>query len=375
MRRHHFELLQPVCPVCQQAGLGAHPLDLDHVEHESDRTIWEGRLKCSYTNCNSEFPIIDGIPILLPNLRTYIAEQIFQIMSRKDLSSSTISLLGDCCSQNSHLDVSRQHLSCYAWDHYGEFDTSHSPLGSQADAPTSTSSAETIQPGSIVRAMRVGLAADHFRRLPDGPVLDAGCGVGRTAFEIAEHTSREVLGIDLNFSMLQLAALLLRTGKVKYAKRRCGLVYDEREFEVTFPRAQQVDFWVCDAQALPLAPHSFAAVVAMNLLDSVASPAQLVSSLHTALKPDGQMLLASPYDWSTAVTPVEAWLGGHSQRSPVRGSPQTVLPYVLEQSGFEIIQQWPDIPWNVRMHDRSSMAYRLHMVHCRGVHCRGVHNV
>ncbi len=350
MRRSHFELLKPICPVCNQNGLDAHPLKIAEIEAEVSDKIWEGRLICDQPHCGSEFPILDGMPILLPNLRAYVADQLFSIYGRDDLSPSSRSLIGDCCSQNSHFDVTRQHLSCYVWDHYGQFD------------PDEASTSETIQPGSIARVVQTGLMHDEFQTLPDGPILDAGCSVGRTSFEIAQHTDRDVLGIDVNFSMLRAASRVLRTSKVKYDKRRSGLVYKAREFPVEFQQSHRVDFWICDAQALPFTPQTFAGAIAMNLLDSVPAPQQLIGSLHTALKPDARMLLASPYDWSTAVTPVEAWLGGHSQRGTGQGAPEPILQHLLEQSSFRITAQWPNMPWQVRMHDRSSIAYHLHMV-------------
>lgn len=345
-----------------QAGLGQHRLSIARVESEADGKIWEGILTCENAGCRSEFPIIDGMPILLPNLRSYVADNIFQIMARDDLAAATSSLLGDCCSQNSHLDVTRQHLSCYAWDHYGEFDPTDR-LTEPSDVPKEKQPMPQ-RPGSMARAVRMGLEQSSFCQMPAGPLLDAGCSVGRSAFELAALTSRDVLAIDLNYSMLRLASTILRTGEVKYAKRRGGLVYDAKRFPVAFENSSRVDFWICDAQALPFAEQSFAAAVAMNLLDSVPSPAQLIRSFASALKPGGQLLLASPYDWSAAVTPVEAWLGGHSQRNEHAGATAPVIEFLLSQAGFQIQTEWPEVGWTVRMHERSSMAYGLHMVQC-----------
>src|SRR5205085_12367722 len=39
-----------------------------------------------------------------------------------------------------------------------------------------------------------------------GPALDVGCSVGRSTFELAQRGAAPVLGVDLNFSMLQVAA-------------------------------------------------------------------------------------------------------------------------------------------------------------------------
>lgn len=364
MRYRHFELLKPLCPVCLQLKQTLQPLVIDRVELEVADKVWQGGLACSHSECRSEFPIIDGVPFLLANLRRYISDNIFHVIARDDLSEDILSLLGDCCSQNSHLDVTRQHLSCYTWDHYGEYD----PMEATTAASHSNPSVEnpSPQPGSISRALELGLSTWCQRSLPEGPLLDAGCSVGRTAFDVASATGRDVLGIDTNFSMLRVGSRILRDSQVSYARRRAGLAYERRQFSVPFSAAQRVDFWVCDALAMPFVPGTFAGAVSMNLLDSVPSPTDLLRSFHEQLKSDGRMLLASPFDWSSVVTPVEAWLGGHSQRGKHRGDCLIIVRHLLTALGaFEIEREWSDIPWNVRMHDRSSMAYRLHMLQCR----------
>jgi SAM-dependent methyltransferase len=289
-------------------------------------------------------------------VRAYIAENIFQIFARNDLSATTESLVGDCCSQGSFLDTMRQHISCYAWDHYGEFD------------PEEAARDTRLCPGSVVRVMDSGLELDTAAA--PGAVLDVGCSVGRTSFELAERNDALVLGIDLNFSMLRLAATALQTSRVTYPRRRAGLVYDQRSFAVSFPQSERVDFWACDACALPFPAASFGRCVAMNILDSIASPAGLVRSLGRGLSAHGSLLVACPYDWSVAATPVEAWLGGHSQRGPDHGDCASRLRRLLSETPeadcrFQIISELERVPWRVRMHERSSVTYEAHVVSAR----------
>ena len=210
-------------------------------------------------------------------------------------------LLGDCCGPGSSYDTTRQHLSTYAWDHYGDLDRK------RPGEP---------RPGSVLRVLERGLelAGD----LPAGPILDLGCAVGRSSFALAGDSDRLVLGVDLSFPMLRLASEALRRGRVRYPRRRVGVVYDAREIPVSFPRMEAVDFWAVDAIDLPFNEGTFAAVVALNVLDCVASPHDLLASLPRLLEPGGKAILSTPYDWSPRATPIEAWLGGHSQRGERR---------------------------------------------------------
>jgi SAM-dependent methyltransferase len=159
---------------------------------------------------------------------------------------------------------------------------------------------------------------------------------------------------------------------VRYPRKRCGLVYQRRSFACRPPRAENVDFWACDALALPLVAGTFGLVVALNLLDCVAAPRDLLAGLAAALLPGGKAILASPYDWSMAATPVEAWLGGHSQRGPAAGASEPVLRALLTPGGHPaavdglvLEAEESGLPWQVRLHDRGTMGYRSHLVVAR----------
>jgi SAM-dependent methyltransferase len=202
-----------------------------------------------------------------------------------------------------------------------------------------------------------------------GSVIDIGCSVGRGAFDLARRTEGLVLGVDVNFSMLQLAQTVLRTGKVRYPRRRVGVVYDRREFAAEFAGADRVDFWACDALALPFGSGSFSCAVALNVLDCVVSPSGLLDSLADVLASGGSAVLTTPYDWSGSVTPIEAWIGGHSQRGPDRGASEPLLRALLTPGAhpqsserLRLTAEIEQVPWRTRVHDRSMVEYTVHLV-------------
>ncbi|MFL6263345.1 MAG: methyltransferase domain-containing protein [Thermoanaerobaculia bacterium] len=351
MRPGHLEALHPVCPVCR-AGGGENRLALVSVFEEEAGQVVQGLLRCPNPGCQREYPILDGIPLLLANLRGTVAGAIDQINAREDLDPAIEGLLGDCCGPGSSYDTTRQHLSTYAWDHYGDLD------------PAETGEP---RPGSVLRVLERGL--ELAGELPEGPVLDLGCAVGRSSFALAAGGDRLVLGADLSFPMLRLASGALRRGRVRYPRRRVGIVYDRREIAVSFPGSGAADFWSCDAIDLPFSAGTFAAVVALNVLDCVASPHDLLASLPRLLKPGGKAILSTPYDWSPRATPIEAWLGGHSQRGETVGASEPVLRALLipgahpaSIEGLRIVAEEGDLPWRVRMHERSSVEYRVDLV-------------
>jgi SAM-dependent methyltransferase len=172
--------------------------------------------------------------------------------------------------------------------------------------------------------------------------------------------------------MLQKAQQVLRTGRLSYDRRRIGIVYDAREFAVEMPAAGEVDFWACDALALPFQASQFGAVLALNLFDCVASPRDLLAVIGGMLRTGAGAVIASPYDWSTSATPVEAWIGGHSQRGENEGAAEPLLRTLLTPGahpqsveGLEITAEADDVVWETRLHDRSRVSYDTHVVAAR----------
>jgi SAM-dependent methyltransferase/uncharacterized protein YbaR (Trm112 family) len=356
LRRHHFEALKPVCPRCRLQRQQDIPLLLQTVLREEDDTVYEGVIHCPDPVCLLEYPIIDGIPLLLPDVRSYLADNLNYLVARDDLSATIETMLGDGAGPGTVFDTSRQHLSTYAWDSYGDLDP-------EEEHPTGAHEA----PGAIVRCLDTGL--DLLSRESAPPVIDMGCAVGRTTFELAARTDGLVLGVDVNFSMLQLAARVLGKERVSYPRRRIGVVYDRRDFAVSFPGADKVDFWACDALAPPFADDSFGFALGLNLLDCVTSPLALLQSIGRILRPGGQTLLSTPYDWSQATTPMEAWLGGHSQRGPGDGAAEPLLRSLLTPGqhpqslhSLRIAGEIEDFPWHARVHERSNVSYSVHIV-------------
>ena len=363
MRLGHFEALKPVCPRCRTERQVIAPLTLANILKQNDEHIIEGVLHCSDPACQLEYPIIDGIPIIVPYIRKYLSDNLYHINARDDLSETIESILGDSAGPGTFMDATRQHLSSYAWDHYQDLNPNYSP----DNFPNAT------RPGSsIIDCLQSGLKIiednSNSTRLA-GPIIDIGCSVGRIPFELANNYQTLTLGIDVNFSMLRVAHKVLREGIVRYPLKRIGVAYDRQDFAVNFTNSQLVDYWACDALALPFEDNTFGLVSGFNVFDSVTSPRDLLASIDHVLKPAGWGLLATPYDWSPAATPVETWIGGHSQRGPDRGAAEPLIRRLLTPGAhpqsvenLKIVGEITRHPWMVRVHERSQTLYQTHII-------------
>ena len=62
----------------------------------------------------------------------------------------------------------------------------------------------------------------------------------------------------------------------------------------------------------------------------------------------GDAIITTPYDWSDAATPLEQWLGGHSQRGGVQGDSAAMLRSLLTPGGHP--QSVQGLPGKTRRH-------------------------
>jgi len=347
VKQSHFDAIAPICPVCRRDKNLENALKLHHIAARAGNEIEAGLLLCE--GCMREFPIIDGIPVIVPDVRTHLSTSILHVLWRDDLPAVIESLLGDCCGPGSAYDLSRQYLSTYTWGHYHDLDPE--------DAPEQPSVVAALQ-----RAVDLALPA------PDGLVVDLGCSVGRTTFELAAATGRMVLGLDVNLSMLQLARRAAR-GEIRYSLRQGGLVYEQRRFPVDFPDAPRVDFWAADVTCLPLKTGSAAMLSSLNVLDCLSNPYDHLTELARVCMDSGRVMLGCPYDWSPAATTPTHWIGGHSQRSALGGDSAAnlralltpgALPHSIDR--LHILAEQGAVPWSIRVHARSTMHYELHLL-------------
>ena len=68
MRREHFEAIGPVCPTCRTDT--SHPLQIGAVYDEVGPHILQGIVRCTNPACLREFPILDGVPMLIGAVMT-----------------------------------------------------------------------------------------------------------------------------------------------------------------------------------------------------------------------------------------------------------------------------------------------------------------
>lgn len=294
--------------------------------------IVEGALQCAAPACLREYPIVDGIAVVVADLISWASHQLPAVLRRDDLSPWMTSLLGDAAGPGSQHDTDRKNVALYATAHYaGEFDTL----------------VRTVLPPEV-----------------RGMWVDVGCSTGGGTFALARAGAELAVGVDLSFGMLRVAEAARRTGTARFERRRVGVVYDRVEVALEGHDPSRVAFVCADATQLPFPDAAFEAALALNIIDCVADPIAILVELARTLRDGARATVATPYDWAPNVTPLAAWLGGHSQRAPHQGRAEAVLRAVVgdPQVGFAIAREIERAVWRLPLTDRATMEYQVHVL-------------
>jgi SAM-dependent methyltransferase len=202
--------------------------------------------------------------------------------------------------------------------------------------------------------------------LPPGPILVLGCGPGADLVALG-RLDREVVAMDASAGLVALARHLAWHRTPWLPMHRDALRFAFRPVQLpdlTRDQLRQVT-WICgDALDPPFAAETFAAVVALNLLDAVPEPLMLLGQCEALLQPGGALLVASPYHFQAQVTP--------GARQLLQWIPEDLdLPAGLERlctgqaiadflDTLSLERRAVDIPWQVPVHPGFVAQYRLH---------------
>jgi SAM-dependent methyltransferase/uncharacterized protein YbaR (Trm112 family) len=304
-----------VCPGCRTRT--AERLDVRTLERRGDELVCE---------CGLRYPVVDEVPIVLPDPTASFVED--------ELDPAAQARLVVDGPDDAPYPRLLEHLSTYLDAHWGD-------RAAPAD-PTAYAMAQF--------AARLA-ALPHVEA-----AVELGCSAGRIVAELAQRADL-VLGLELSLGSVRRARRLLDGEDVAFARRMIGRHYATATISpgdrtVAGGRRQLV----CgDALDPPLIPEVYDRVVALNLLDSVARPRQLLRVIAGLCKPGGEVILSSPFAWASHVMDEHERFGGLDPAAEVRA---------LLGPAFTVVEE-AEVPWTLRRDARSTVSYRTYWLRAR----------
>lgn len=289
-----------ICPGCRTAT--AERIDVRTLHREGEFLVCE---------CGRRYPVIDGVPVM------HASADVTAFIER-DLDPEVAAALVAGGTDDAPYARLLEHLSIYLDAHWGN-----------------------------------GMAPilERIRALPRVEnAVELGCSVGRV---VAELPAANVYGLDLQFAAVRRARRLLAGETVPYARRMIGRTYERAVARGT---AREATLACGDALDAPFVPGAFDRVVALNLVDSVPHPRQLIAVIDALCAPGGEIVLSSPYAWQSNVMAEDERFGGLD--------PAGALIDMLIARNFTVLDE-AELPWTLRRDARSTLVYRCHYVRAR----------
>lgn len=330
--------------------------------------VEEGTLTCDNPDCARSYPIFDGIPILVPDLGSFLAGQLAALGA--ELEPETAALLAAPGPDDAPISQLIEHLSIYLDAHWGDLAV---PAVPAAGADAAEGPGFVDQLGLFGgRALFQALSARADERV--ACAVELGCSVGRGLLELARGADL-VVGVELHLGALRKARRLLLGEAVRYPRRVLGRSYVPARIDpapavaaVTGPsgsiRSSGSIGLICgDALDPPLAPYQAGRVVALNVLDSVRSPAGLLSVVDGLCAPGGELILTSPYAFRSGVVDEGERLGGVSGDAAAAVRDRLTTGHGL--GARYRIEDERELPWHLRRDARSVQSYAVHWLRAR----------
>lgn len=185
-----------------------------------------------------------------------------------------------------------------------------------------------------------GVSEALYRTLSDlcrdeaskGVILDYGCGVGRTSYDLGRtHPGSLVIGIDASRLMAQTALAVVEGRPV-----RCGWPDDGwSQIELRQPALANVTIFQADARLVKFRVKP-SLIVANMLIDRLEDPDDVLRLLEDwfhLLRSGGALVLSTPFNWVTRNC-WESFRGGAAQ-----------LANTLSTIGFDVEVSFEAVPY------------------------------
>ena len=250
------------------------------------------------SKCQTLFPIIDKIPIMFIDFKKYVSEH--RILSGK---------LYRLSSSNEMKKFLKSSLNNLSWSKIDK--TKIEDRWAQIYSNN--------KKNKFYKTIEKYLEVIPKSKL----VLEYGCSIGIISEQLS-NSSEMVFGVDKSFNAIQIA---------KKNKK------------------SNADYFVSDFTATPFTNRKFDLIIALNVLELM-EPNILLKQISKQIS-SGNIVISDPYDYERGI---------NSVKDPIN---EYILRKNLKKLKFKISTKTKEssfIPWNLKLHDRASLNYKVDIV-------------
>jgi len=348
------------CPMPKKNGRCGSPLVLESKDLGPE--IHSGSIQCS--KCQSEFPILSGVAVLVPDVEGYLLHHVKGISKVVPDSAIPLSIREEFVElrralEEEHIeeDLESERVNAlYLMNHYFEVKGAFSPWWKSQSWSESPVISELI-----VKYWDHGPFEVVSKWIPkDAQVIELGCGVGGL-FRRIQNEGCSYLGVDSSFLSILIArhihfgtefpGTLQFPGDLLH-----GNLANPAKIEIAKPGSLPTgDFIVGEIDAIPLEPNVFDVCVSMNAIDMLDEPKSLPEAQAALVRQGGAVIQTGPYIWHERIA---RGLRGRAPKACT--SSAAVVEWLYEKSGLKIESRELHVPWLFFKHLRQLEVYSVH---------------
>ncbi|MCP4969873.1 MAG: 5-histidylcysteine sulfoxide synthase [Arcobacter sp.] len=198
----------------------------------------------------------------------------------------------------------------------------------------------------------VDILKPYLENIKKQKVLDLGCSVGRSTFELAKIFD-EVLGIDFSANFINVGIKLKKYDSLTYKVATEGDLFFEKtvslkDFSLEDVK-NKVTFMQGDACNLKDIYSGYDLIFCSNLIDRLYYPQKFLDDIPKRVNKDGLLVILSPYTWLEDYTPKSNWLGGYIKDNHEVNTLDTLKSSLGDE--FELINTL-DVPFVIKETNR-----------------------